>query len=367
MITRHNYEEYFLLYLDRELDAATCRQVEAFAAQHPDLKEGLEMLKQTRFEPDTTIGFTGKHSLLKTAEDSPVHAGNYEEWFLLYADNELTAAQKQDVETWVAQHPSYAAELQVLCRVHLEPDLNIVFPDKQSLYRREETRVRPIIWRRIAVAACLILAIGTGTWMLIRDEEQANDGGMATNQPAQKPDSGKNRFTPKNISGSASAETPEEIIASVDNHGLNQQKSGTDNSSIQETKRNAAIENVVNNSKTTDETTTAANTSITTGSNTFTEDEAAEFVRPQVPQNTPLTFSKEIKPVAAVTPSNIQPLDNRIANGPMTDEEDAEPAKKSSRLRGFFRKVTRTFEKNTHIKATDSDDRLLIGGVAIRL
>jgi hypothetical protein len=40
---------------------------------------------------------------------------------------------------------------------------------------------------------------------------------------------------------------------------------------------------------------------------------------------------------------------------------------KKNKLRGLLRKVTRTFEKNTQVNATDENDRLLIGGLALKL
>jgi hypothetical protein len=55
------------------------------------------------------------------------------------------------------------------------------------------------------------------------------------------------------------------------------------------------------------------------------------------------------------------------ADGSVTrDDEQNEPGRKN-KLRGFFRKITRTFEKTTNMKATDDEDRLLVGGLAIRL
>jgi hypothetical protein len=81
-------------------------------------------------------------------------------------------------------------------------------------------------------------------------------------------------------------------------------------------------------------------------------------------ENTPLTNSKQINPMPLVTPGDLQPLEpvyvaNNIA---ATDEQGGR-----TKLRGFFRKVTRTFEKATNLKATNADDRLLIGGLAIQL
>ena len=47
-------------------------------------------------------------------------------------------------------------------------------------------------------------------------------------------------------------------------------------------------------------------------------------------------------------------------------QTDEDPGGKKSKLRGFFRKLTRTFEKTTNIDATD-EDRVLIGGLAFKL
>ena len=41
MITRDNYEAWFILYLDNELDAEAKAAVEAFALAHPDLGDEL--------------------------------------------------------------------------------------------------------------------------------------------------------------------------------------------------------------------------------------------------------------------------------------------------------------------------------------
>ena len=48
-------------------------------------------------------------------------------------------------------------------------------------------------------------------------------------------------------------------------------------------------------------------------------------------------------------------------------DEQIESGGKKSKLRGFFRKVTRTFEKRTNIDPTENDEKLLVGGLAIRL
>ena len=62
------------------------------------------------------------------------------------------------------------------------------------------------------------------------------------------------------------------------------------------------------------------------------------------------------------TPSNI------IQASYPGDKADLDQSSgKKNKLRGFFRKVTRTFEKRTNIDATDDDNKLLVAGLAIKL
>ena len=58
---------------------------------------------------------------------------NYETWFLLYADNELSAAEKEDVLFFVKQHPSLQQELNSYMEMRFSPAEEKYF-DKSSLF-----------------------------------------------------------------------------------------------------------------------------------------------------------------------------------------------------------------------------------------
>jgi hypothetical protein len=62
---------------------------------------------------------------------------NYENYLLLYIDNELTASERAAVEAFLESHPTYANELKALQAVQLNAEF-IEYPDKSSLYRFEE-------------------------------------------------------------------------------------------------------------------------------------------------------------------------------------------------------------------------------------
>lgn len=152
-INRNNYEEFFLLYADGELSAQEQQAVEQFVKDNPDVANELEMLMQTKLEDDGII-FADKNSLYKT-NDSVINLNNYEEQFLLYVDDELNDDEKNNVETFVLQHPRMQENFILLKQTKLEPEA-IIFPDKRSLYRKEEKPVVYFSFSRMAVAAAFI-------------------------------------------------------------------------------------------------------------------------------------------------------------------------------------------------------------------
>lgn len=58
---------------------------------------------------------------------------NYEEWFMLYVDNELSAADREAVERFVAGHPDLQEEWEVMSQCKLLPDQHLVFRDRDVL------------------------------------------------------------------------------------------------------------------------------------------------------------------------------------------------------------------------------------------
>jgi len=86
-----------------------------------------------------------------------------------------------------------------------------------------------------------------------------------------------------------------------------------------------------------------------------------------VVDNNALTNLKENTPRPLVTSGSAESFIQ--AKNTLTNDEDVaviEPENKT-KFRGLLRKITRTFEKTTNIKATDDQDRLLVAGLAIRL
>ena len=165
-INRYNYEEFFLLYVDDELDAAEREAVEKFAEQNADLSVELDMLRQTRVMPEHGIVFSNKESLVRT-EGNSINETNFEEYFLLYIDNELSAAKKQEVETYILQHPRLQDEFILLKQAVLPPE-TIAYSNKEELYRTEGRRIVHFKPWRLAAAAAFIGLCATGWWLMQR-------------------------------------------------------------------------------------------------------------------------------------------------------------------------------------------------------
>ena len=109
---------------------------------------------------------------------------NYEGWLMRYADGELTAAERRQVEAFLAEHPDLAAELDEVSSVRVTP-LVATMPGKERLLRREPAGV----WRRVAAAAALLVVAGTTLFFLNRpaEGEMIAELPASTDTPASPP------------------------------------------------------------------------------------------------------------------------------------------------------------------------------------
>jgi hypothetical protein len=64
--------------------------------------------------------------------NNTINLGNYEEFFILYMDNELTAEQKAMVDAFLAAHPDLQSEFELIQSLQLQPEESISF-DKEGL------------------------------------------------------------------------------------------------------------------------------------------------------------------------------------------------------------------------------------------
>jgi anti-sigma factor RsiW len=377
-INRHNYEEHFILYMDNELSSDERRMVEAFVQQHPDLQEELDILLQYKLVPDTNITFTGKEELMKVnlpvrqaGGDTPVTLTNYEEWLVLYMDNELSGEQKVTVEQFIANNSSVKEELALLQRTKLQPE-EIIFADKASLYRREEkVRSMPVRWWRLAVAAVLLLGVGITTAILVNKKSTAGSTEIVKGTTPEK------KTTPENppvILKESNSPVNENIVANNNQSTSPVLKQAGNNNTIAKEKNNAVknqLPTIVTTNRVKEEPVVAT-------TNKPTNDLPVPLNNPNIIRNDATNKSiasdntskenKEQNPLTnpVVTTQNPSSSDIVYASNNNTDADFDQPDSKKNKNRGFFRKLARTFEKRTDIDPTD-DNKLLVAGLAIKL
>jgi hypothetical protein len=106
-----------------------------------------------------------KESLFRNErEHETINVNNYEEFFVLYADNELNNEQQMSVEKFVYKNPSVQSEFELIQETKLEADNNIVYEGKEDLYRYEkDEKIVPLFisiraWKWAAAAILILLA-----------------------------------------------------------------------------------------------------------------------------------------------------------------------------------------------------------------
>lgn len=182
-INRHNYEEYFLLYVDHELTAAERVLVETFIEENPDLKVELEILQQTTLQIDAKLDDAFKSKLLK--EESVT-----EEQLILLLDGELRKEDAMKVQEAIVADSQLQNDWAWLQRSKLSADTSVVFPDKSLLYKEAQpARVfyMSAAVRRWSAAAALLLMLGTGYWLYNKQTTTDPVAGVETGTPVQQP------------------------------------------------------------------------------------------------------------------------------------------------------------------------------------
>ena len=384
-IDRHNYEEFFLLYVDNELTEEQRKSVDQFIQQNPDLAIELEILQQTTLTADESVVFDGKETLFKKETESVINLNNYEEYLISYIDNELSDSERIEFFKFANAHPQVKDELAIYQQTKLQPEEEIVFENKQVLYRKEEkVKVITMQWWKIAIAAAVILAAGITTIKVINNDKPTIEPLVATatdktnkNKNVEKANADTNKEKDTQVKEEQTAQDNNNIASA------NDQKKKEKINSVQRTNeekiQKKSIEPDVKKNdesiavNTTDQKKDELNNDVTVNDKPL--DAIKKSVEPvktnDVAVNTSLP--KENINSKPVTPATDEPLDvKEITQDNTNNNPDyaSYDEGKNKKLRGFFRKASRVFERRTNISAADEEekqDKVLIGALAVKL
>jgi hypothetical protein len=348
MITRDNYEEFFLLYADNELSAVDRQLVERFVTGNPDLKEEWEALLQCRVEPERIV-FPGKEDLMKGVDDQEDH-------FLSYIDGELNEGERVLFEDLLLRDPSKRAELEKWQATISEPDMTIVFPDKESLYRKEnDRRALPYPWWRVAAAAILLIVAG-GTFFRLSHNDRQTAGGPAITPHVKKDTLTVTPATTAALYSSVNREKKKPVQAR--DAGKNK-KEVTEPVIVKPAPTEpAVVSRKITRPDDKDNAIAVVDPPKTDGNVTGPEKITALVTAP-------VTAPEEVIPKEKSSFASQALLNNSAVAGDDNPGTEMSSSKKN-KLRGIFRRVTRAFEK-TADRDDDNQRKVLIGNFQFAL
>jgi len=357
MITRINYEEFFLLYIDDELTAEEKKAVDDFVLLHPDLKEELDLLCSTKL-PVEDISFANKEELFA----SSMKVNTVDESLLFYIDNELPETEKRTVEAQLKNDAAFALQHQLLLKTKLDKTETIPYPNKRELYRRTGRRIAPV-WMRVA-AAVVLLASGTAVWMNM-DTSKSSGSSVAVVTPAK---TSQQHTTPVTKQIEVPASNP-----AANNVAATKELGVSNKETLVALNTPTPVKQAVKKAQT--ETFSKPHVNVTPAVAANTSNNLQVVKKEETVAMQPEVTKKINKPVLSnpVVTSNITPAYVSIDATAKTTvpvnavalENDTE--KSGGSVKGFLRKATRIIERRTGIKTVNDNDELLIGAVALKL
>jgi hypothetical protein len=246
-INQHNYEHYFLMYIDNELSAEEKAAVNDFIMQYPNYANKLEALQQLKISPDTLI-YENKFSLYKLSDQ--------DQQCITYLENEMTNEEKASFENKLFANTSLQSHVKQWQGAFLTTPTNIeIAPNfKNSLFKKS-AQIKPlwatVPFKRLAsVAAILVVVIGVRLF----NAKNKQEASYFTNNNVGKIELNKKAFIETNkgtdINGTKSAIAvnkikKEKLLPIVNANGLGQNDYANSNLNSLNNKNIAAPNNDV--------------------------------------------------------------------------------------------------------------------------
>ena len=163
-INKENYEIFIIDYYDGAISEEAKLQLFAFLEANPELKaefESYDNISISEIAPALTFDF--KESLKKNNVSGIINETNCNEYFIADAEGDLTAVQKKQLGIFLSQNPDLFNDYELIKKLKLIPDQQIVFQQKAKLKRYALFGMqlnKKIIYQTASIAASFLLIAG---------------------------------------------------------------------------------------------------------------------------------------------------------------------------------------------------------------
>ena len=134
-LNKHNYEAYFLDYIEGNLNESQVRELKKFLNSNPELKEELHDFEEFTLEPENII-YKHKEDLIQNAQAKHFEINDFEYLCVADIEKDITEEEKNRLFEKVEEDTSRIKDLGLFKKTKLFPDFNIKYPKKNQLMRR---------------------------------------------------------------------------------------------------------------------------------------------------------------------------------------------------------------------------------------
>ncbi len=160
-INRHNYEPYFIDYLDGSLSEELKAELAVFLEKNPDLVEELGSLEEMGMElVPGPVGFPGKSQLKKREMPGGFIVPEIDERCIAWMEGDIPLQEQPAFQKELATNKNFQETLALYKNTKLKVDKSISFDEKTKLKKISLwTRHRRVFFTMASVAASLSLLI----------------------------------------------------------------------------------------------------------------------------------------------------------------------------------------------------------------
>lgn len=157
MITRENYESYYVDFLDGTLSPEAEAAFLLFLEENPDLQLEDDSLPNLN-AADEEMDPLEKQLLKKTEDEALIISHQTIDYAMIaHVEKQLNPDEEKNLQLWLINHPEYTREQALYEKTIVTPN-SLVFPKKDELYQK--TRIVPLWLSTSAIAASIVTVIG---------------------------------------------------------------------------------------------------------------------------------------------------------------------------------------------------------------